>query len=725
MPEKEYIEIITSVNGENKVEQLNKKVDNLGNEAKETNIEVNKFDNTVKRTVNGTNSLKDKVNRLTNSLKSLKKENDETSTSLVNTIKKYAGITAIVAGVKRATTVYTAFDDEVRKVQATSGATAEEMEKLRDQAKELGRTTRWSASEAAQAQFEFAKAGFAANEIYKATPGILYTATAGQLDLAEATEITAGVLRMFKLNAAESQRVGDALAMTANSSTTDIRGLGESLKYAGLGATDFGLSLEQTLAILGTLGNNKIDNSMAGTGLRSVFSAFKDKNKAKLLINAGIQLTEDGKYRNFLKILDDIKKKTENMAPAQKQSFMRDVFGEQGELVMSALFKTTQKDFDDLLNKIENSKGYAQKVAEIYDGGIGGAFKNLQSAIEGVSISFIEILAPSFVTITNVVTETINIVTSFFEWLNSGSTLANTLMFAITTLTTSLVTYKGIMLTIKAVNFMVAASTVALTAVKKGLAAAYLVSTLAGGGFAGILAVINGLLLPFTGTVALVIGAVVGLAAGFVFLYKKSETFRNSVTWLIDKLKSLWNWIQKFETVGAVIDAGKNVLNKTKEFFGFGSEKIEEESKKQGVSQGKARGKGQIEGFTTVVNEETQKLPTGINTDYLLLGDTKDKSSHRSNDIYKHNGYYLKGTKLINNSTNSNQSNVYSESYSNENSIQEKTVGERILETLIAIKNNLKSSNEGSKIEFNISKNDKEDIINEVVKDLVIALDNI
>lgn len=724
MAEKEYIEIITSVSGEQKVEQLNKKVDELEKEAKETNEEIEEFNDNLKKTGNSVTNFKDKVKKATDNFKALKKESDSSSISLMATIKKYAGITAIVAGVKKATTVYTAFDDEVRKVQATSGATAIEMNKLRNQAKELGRTTTWSASEAAQAQFEFAKAGFTANEIYKATPGILNTATAGQLDLAEATEITAGTLRMFKLNATESQRVGDALAMTANSSTTDIRGLGESLKYAGLGATDFGLSLEQTLAILGTLGNNKIDSSMAGTGLRSVFSAFKDKNKAKLLINAGVQLTEDGKYRNFLKILDDIKKKTENMAPAQKQSFMRDVFGEQGELVISALFKTTQKDFDDLLKKIENSKGYAQKVAEIFDGGIGGAFKNLQSAIEGVSIAFIEILAPSFVTITNVVTGTINILTSFFEWLNSGSALANTLMFTITTLTTALLTYKGVMLTIKAVNFMVTTSTLVLTAVKKGLAAAYLVSTLAGGGFAGILAVINGLLLPFTGTIALVIAAVIGLATGFVFLYKKSETFRNSITWLIDKLKALWSWIQKFETVGAVIDAGKNVLNKTKEFFGFGSEKIEEESKKQGVTQGKQQGKGQIEGLTTVINEESQKLPTGINTDYLLLGDTKEKTQARNNNTYKHNGYYLKGTKLINNFTNSNQSNVYSESYSNENVIQEKTVSERILETLIAIKNNLKGSNEGSKIEFNINRNDKEEIINEVVKDLVIALGN-
>ena len=230
MAEREYIEIITSTSGEEKVDKLGKKIDDLGNEAKETGKEVDNLGDKFKQTGTGTVSLKDKIKQLTEHFKVLGQESNNSSVTLTNAIKKYAGIAAIGVGIKKATNVFTAFDDEIRKVQATSGATAEQMNNLRNQAKELGRTTRWSASEAAEAQFEFAKAGFEANEIYNATPGILNTATAGQLSLAEATEITAGTLRMFNLNASESQRVGDILAMTANSSTTDIRGLGESLK---------------------------------------------------------------------------------------------------------------------------------------------------------------------------------------------------------------------------------------------------------------------------------------------------------------------------------------------------------------------------------------------------------------------------------------------------------------------------------------------------------------
>lgn len=709
MAEREYIEIITSTSGEEKVDKLGKKIDDLGNEAKETGKEVDNLGDKFKQTGTGTVSLKDKIKQLTEHFKVLGKESNNSSVTLTNTVKKYVGIAAIGVGIKKATTVFTAFDDEIRKVQATSGATAEQMNNLRNQAKELGRTTRWSASEAAEAQFEFAKAGFEANEIYNATPGILNTATAGQLSLAEATEITAGTLRMFKLNADQSKRVGDALAMTANSSTTDIRGLGESLKYAGLGATDFGMSLEQTLAVLGTLGNNKIDSSMAGTGLRAVFSTLKDKNKIKLLTDLDIQLTENGEYRNFLKILDDIKVKTSGMEKAQRLSYLDQVFGREGGLVISALFKTDQKDFDELLKKIEDSKGYSQKVAEIYDGGLGGSFKNLSSAIEGVSISFIEVLAPTFITVTNIATSAINTFTRFFEWLNSGTTIANTLMFAIAGITTALATYKGTLLAVNLATLIVGKSTLFLSWAKGTLAAAYGIAQLAGGGFAGILGLINVLMIPTAGIIGIVVGAVAGLGAGFYFLYKKSETFRNGVTALINKLKELWGWIKKVPVLGIVAGVGEGVVTGIKDFFGFGK-------KKNKTLQETAQTE------TQKTNATNGNIPqtVGENTDYLLLNGGATQSA----ESYKHNGYYLKGSKVINNSSSSS-SNIYSEYNTSENKVPEKTIEEKIFDTLLSIKDLLSSKNsESSRVQINVSKNDKEEIISQVVEDLTIALGN-
>lgn len=670
MAEREYIEILTSVNGEEQVENLGNKIDTLGDKAK--------------------NAGKDLDN-------------------LKNIATKYLSIAAIGIGVKKATDIFVAFDDEIRKVQATSGATAEQMNNLRDQAKELGRTTRWSASEAAEAQFEFAKAGFQANEIYNATPGILNTATAGQLSLAEATEITAGTLRMFNLNASESQRVGDVLAQTANASTTDIRGLGESLKYAGLGAHGFKMSLEETAAVLGVLGNRKIDSSMAGTGLRAVFSTLKDKNKAKILIEAGVQLTENGEYRNFLKIFDDIKKKTAEMAPAQRESFLDQVFGREGGLVVSGLMATPQAELDELLNKLNESKGYSQQVAEVFDSGLGGSFKNLQSAIEGVSISFIEVLAPTFITVTNITTSTINTFTTFLDWLNSGSTVANIFMFTITGVTTALIAYKATTTGVYVATLLLSKSSLLLAGAKGTLAAAYGIVQLAGGGFAGVLGLINVLMLPTAGIIGIVVGAVAGLGAGFYFLYKRSETFRKGVQWLISELKTLWGYIKKFTGLGIVIDVGKSAVNGIKNLFGFGK-------KKNQTLQDTAQ--DEVKKTNAVIGDMPQTA--GENTDYLLLSGGATKST----DNYKHNGYYLKGSKVINNSSNTS-SNVYSENISSENKVPEKTMEEKILDTLLSIKDLLSSKNsDNSRVQINVSKNDKEEIISQVVEDLTIALGN-
>ena len=677
MAEREFIEIITSVNGEEQVESLGREIDTLGNKAKKTGKELD---------------------------------------NLKSVATKYLSLAAIGIGVKKATDVFVAFDDEIRKVQATSGATATEMQKLREQAKELGRTTRWSASEAAEAQFEFAKAGFQANEIYNATSGILDTATAGQLSLAEATSITAGTLRMFNLNASESQRVGDVLAMTANSSTTDIRGLGESLKYAGLGANSFKMSLEETSAVLGVLGNRKIDSSMAGTGLRAVFSTLRDKNKAKILIETGIQLTENGEYRNFLKIFDDIKQKTSGMAKAQREAYLDQVFGREGGQVISALMSTPQAEFDELLSKLNESKGYSQKVAEVFDSGLGGSFKNLRSAIEGFSISLIENLAPTFITITNAVTKVINTFTTFFEWLNSGTLGANILSGAIAGLSAI---YTAHVIKLKAValwtmiNTAYKKSDMAQTIISTGVhyahATALGVQAIATKITAGATWLLNGALAVLTAPILLVIAAGVGLGAIFYDLYKRSEKFRKGVQWLISELKTLWGYIKKFTGLGIVIDVGKSAVNGIKELFGFGK-------KKNKTLQETAQTETQKTNATNGNISQT----VGENTDYLLLNGGATQSA----ESYKHNGYYLKGSKVVNNSSNST-SNIYSEYNTSENKAPEKTIEEKIFDTLLSIKDLLSSKNsESSRVQINVSKNDKEEIISQVVEDLTIALGN-
>lgn len=713
--EVDYIEIVARANGQQELRQVGGIIDELMRRAQEAGIGVDD---------------------LTEQLRNLNEEAGHTNNydNVISKFKQIASIAAIGMGIKKSINVFTAFDDVARRVQGTTGASAETMELLRYQAKELGRTTSWSASEAAEAQFEFAKAGFSTNEIIAATPGILDTATAAQMGLAEATEITAGALRMFGLDASKSTQVGDMLTKTASSTTTDVRDLAESLKYSGNGAKQFGLSLEQTLGILGQLGNLSLKGSQAGTALQAVFSTLQNSKKQEMLMNIGVQLTEDGSYRNILDIIEDIKDKTKGMEKAQRESFISQVFQEQGSQAMNRLLATPKEELDKLINEVKNSSGFSQELANTLNAGLGGSFRNLTSATEGLAIAFGEYLEPTVITLIDGVTQLVTAGTGAIEWLNSGSYLADTLTFAIFGLTSGYMAYKGVLIATtlweKALATASAIKTGAIWASNAAMGVANFVTALLTGNMT--LATIgtwglNTALAVLASPVALIVGAIVGLGVGFAVLYKRSERFRNAVNPLINILKELWGWIQKFSFVEGIIDFGKNVYNKAKDFVTAGTQgKTNEETEKEiqdRVNQVKNNP-------NQASNEVSAGTGQGVNTDYLLSG------SGTGNGKIKHNGYYLKGTKnsgtngsvYNNSSSSSNSNNVYT------SAPVEKTIEEKMLDTLLAIKNLLsfkgeKSNNtatNNSQIVININKGDNiSDIISQVVEDLTVILGNI
>lgn len=718
--EVDYIEIVARANGQQELRQVGGIIDELMRRAQEAGVSVDD---------------------LTEQLRNLNEEAGHTNNydNVISKFKQIASIAAIGMGIKKSINVFTAFDDVARRVQGTTGASAETMELLRYQAKELGRTTSWSASEAAEAQFEFAKAGFSTNEIIAATSGILDTATASQMELAEATEITAGALRMFGLDASKSTQVGDMLTKTASATTTDVRDLAESLKYSGNGARQFGLSLEQTLGILGQLGNLSLKGSQAGTALQAVFSTLQNKQKQQMLLNIGVQLTEDGSYRNVLDIIEDIKEKTKGMAKAQRESFISQVFQEQGSQAMNRLLATPKEELDKLINEVKNSSGFSQELANTLNAGLGGSFRNLTSATEGLAIAFGEYLEPTVITLIDGVTQLVTAGTGVIEWLNSGSYLADTLTFAIFGLTSGYMAYKGVLIATtlweKALAAASAIKTGAIWASNAAMGAANFITALLTGNMT--LATIstwglNTALAVLTSPVALIVGAIVGLGVGFAVLYKRSERFRNAVNPLINILKELLGWIQKFNFVGVMINGVKEGISWLDDKLGFdleatvnagatGETNQENKAKIQNIENQIASGSG-------TYSPEISTGP-GLNTDYLLSGSGKEQQ-------VKHNGYYLKGTK--NSGTNGNVYNNSSNS-SNFNSVYtsmpvEKTIEEKMLDTLLAIKNLLsfkgeKSNNtatNNSQIVININKGDNiSDIISQVVEDLTVILGNI
>ena len=270
------------------------------------------------------------------------------------------------------------FEASMAKVKAVSGATAEEFGRLEAQAKLLGKSTVFTASDVASLQTEFAKLGFTAQEIDKVTESTLYLAQATGSDLGQAAEVAGATLRGFGMDASETGRVTDVMAKSFSTSALDMDSFADSMKYVGPVAKAAGLSIEDTTAMLGTLANAGIKGSAAGTALR------------RILADMG---TEGGPV-------------TEQIAAmAEKGLTLEDAFDEVGRSAQTALLVLSENTGQtaELSTEFQNAAGASKAMADTMNDTSQGAFKRMQSAIEGAQIALGEALAPAMESIMGVV----------------------------------------------------------------------------------------------------------------------------------------------------------------------------------------------------------------------------------------------------------------------------------------------------------------------------------
>ena len=273
--------------------------------------------------------------------------------------------TAATIAIADSIRVFADFETSMLRVKAISGATGAEFQSLTDLAKELGSTTAFTAREAAQAMGFLAQAGFEVGEVHKALPKVLSLAAAGQLDLAQAADITASVLRGFGLEASESGRVADVLAAAASKSNTSVEGMGEAFKFAGPVASAMGVSLEETAAALGVLSNAGLKGSLAGTGLRMV------------LVKMGEDVAGAGGLTQALETLN-----TEGVQAVVDT--MKDLDARAGT---AAVALTGQMGtLKSLTEEMRNVEGISDKMAETLLSGVTGSAVKAGSAFEGLRI---------------------------------------------------------------------------------------------------------------------------------------------------------------------------------------------------------------------------------------------------------------------------------------------------------------------------------------------------
>jgi len=268
--------------------------------------------------------------------------------------------------------VFKGFEAEMAKVKAVSGATAEEFKMLSDNAKELGRSTIFSAREVAGLQTEFAKLGFTAKQIEGVTEATLNLAQASGSDLARAAEVAGATLRGFGFDVSETGRVTDVMAKSFSTSSMDMESFAEGMKMVAPIAKSAGMSLEETTAMMSLLANAGVKGSMAGTQLRRIISELATTGKPTT--EAIRDLAASG-----LTLVD-----------------AKDEVGRAAQGALTILAEGVDQ-IDPLTKSFEESAGAAKSMADVMNLTAEGATKALGSAVEGVAIEFGALIAVALV----------------------------------------------------------------------------------------------------------------------------------------------------------------------------------------------------------------------------------------------------------------------------------------------------------------------------------------
>lgn len=282
------------------------------------------------------------------------------------------------------------FESAMSKVSALSGATGKDLSTLEKAAREMGRTTHYGSTEAANALSYMSLAGWDTQQMVKGLKPVLNLASAGQMDLAQASDIVTDMMSMFGLEAEQAGRATDVFAVAQANSNTTVSQLGEALKKSGSAAAAAGQSLEDTSAVLGVLANNGIKGSEAGTALNAMFrdlQAAAVDGKVAIGDTSVAVYDANGNMRSMVDIIADVEKATEGMTQEQKHNALASIFQQRSLKGMNTLLNSGSGELKKLQGELNNSTGAAQTMADEMDNNLKGSFMKLKSAMEDIGIA--------------------------------------------------------------------------------------------------------------------------------------------------------------------------------------------------------------------------------------------------------------------------------------------------------------------------------------------------
>ena len=474
---------------------------------------------------------------LDNSLEDVEDQADDTSGAF--TVMKGALADLVADGIRKAIEVMKefvsetievgkAFDASMSQVAAVSGATGEDLDKLRAKAKEMGSSTKFTASEAADAFNYMAMAGWKTEDMLGGIEGVLSLAAAGNTDLAKTSDIVTDALTAFGKEAKDAGNLADIMAAASSNANTNIELMGETFKYVAPVAGAMGYSMEDTSVAIGLMANAGIKGTQAGTSLRSVLTrlAAPPKEAAEAMDKLDISITNaDGTMKPFGEVINILRDRFDGLSESEQTQMAKSLAGQEAMSGLLAIVNAAPADYEKLTDAINDSNGAAADMAEIMQDNLSGDLTKLGSKLEGVQLELYEKFEPAL----RAGVEVLSKLLDALDWVVDHSTEFVAALAAMGAGIAAYVAYTT------ALNVM-KNGWMALEIVQKAVTAAQWLMNAA----------------MAANPIGLIIAAIVALVAAFVVLWNKSEGFRNFWINLWENIKSAcseaWEAISGFFT---------------------------------------------------------------------------------------------------------------------------------------------------------------------------------
>lgn len=446
-------------------------------------------------------------------------------------------VTTAIGGVAAASvTVAANFEQQMSKVQAISGATAEETDKLTESARQWGRDTKYSATEAGEAFEYMALAGWKTDDMLEGIGGILNLAAASAMDLGTASDIVTDYLTAFGLSAKDAGKFADEMAYAMSHSNTTTEALGEAYKNCAATAASMGYSVEETTAVLMTMANAGVKGGEAGTALNAIMTrlATDTKGCATELSKYGVEVYDaQGNMNSLSSILTGVRGVWNNLTDEQQANLAKTIAGTNQfsalQTIMSGLSDeaiASGMSFSDYSEALQNCDGTASDMAATMQDNLLGRLTQLKSKLEDVGITIGNSLMPFME----------KAVAKIGELADKFASLSPQQQETILKIA-GVVAALGPLLTITGKAITVSGQ------ISKGVGK--VVGKLAemgttAGGATGGMSVLKGALTAITSPVGIAIAAIAGITAVVVTLWKTNEDFRNKITEIWNRIKSVF-----------------------------------------------------------------------------------------------------------------------------------------------------------------------------------------